>query len=266
MLQVEHVPTLRDQQRIYAIPRGPGRFADYIATITGGVPDACVMPPLISMNPMAREHVAEAVDRLIALDAEAVARDATAEACARLSAAPIDLSLKIGLVVLDDLKGGWTDRRFIELAYRLPRGKAVSTFGWLTAGLWVTEPTSPEGVRATVLSTIYRCAHRHRFGNPSTLREVFLLEGRAACFAGSVGTGLDPDDLAYSREVVAPWLDTDDVPRQFACLFGDAAARSVGYDPLGLSPRAGFALATEDARRAGVSPEAALVGAMSTSA
>jgi hypothetical protein len=33
-----------------------------------------------------------------------------------------------------------------------------------------------------------------------------------------------------------------------ACLFGDAAAKALGYPPQGLSDRAGFALALSEAR------------------
>jgi hypothetical protein len=59
---------------------------------------------------------------------------------------------------------------------------------------------------------------------------------------------LDDVDLAYTAQVIKPHLDTTDYPTLFACLYGDGAANSVGYPPLGLSERAGFALALEEAR------------------
>lgn len=40
----------------------------------------------------------------------------------------------------------------------------------------------------------------------------------------------------------------EDFPTVFTCLFGDEAAKRVGYPPLGLSYRAGCALALADAR------------------
>jgi hypothetical protein len=48
-------------------------------------------------------------------------------------------------------------------------------------------------------------------------------------------------------EVIQPHLDLEHYPTQFACLFGDEAAKAVGYPPLGLSARAGFAVALEKA-------------------
>ena len=64
--------------------------------------------------------------------------------------------------------------------------------------------------------------------------------------AGCTEPALDADDLAYTREVIAPYLDTKDYSTIIACLFGDEAARSLGYSPMGLSQRAGFALALHD--------------------
>ena len=66
-------------------------------------------------------------------------------------------------------------------------------------------------------------------------------------------------DLAYSAEVIQEYRDTRDYPTIFTCLFGDEAARSVGYPPLGLSPRAGLALAHHEARQRGVAPEDVLL-------
>jgi uncharacterized protein YjaZ len=75
-------------------------------------------------------------------------------------------------------------------------------------------------------------------------------EGFAAAMAGCRAPALDPDDLAYTRDVVAPLLDASDRATAIASLFGDKAARDLGYPPQGLSERAGFALALHEARQA----------------
>jgi hypothetical protein len=56
------------------------------------------------------------------------------------------------------------------------------------------------------------------------------------------------DDLANTREVLAPVLNAEDMRTCIECLFGDAAARTLGFTPRGLSPWAGLALALHDAR------------------
>lgn len=73
-------------------------------------------------------------------------------------------------------------------------------------------------------------------------------EGYAMAMAGCSKPLLDDDELEYAREVIAPHLDTKDYPLIMTALFGDVAAASLGYTPLGLSERAGFALALRDAR------------------
>ena len=88
------------------------------------------------------------------------------------------------------------------------------------------------------------------------------MEGLAAVFAGMPNPRLDPEDLDYTAEVLRAYLNARDYPTIFTCLFGDEAARSVGYPPFGLSPRAGLALAHDEARRRGVPPEDILLPAI----
>jgi hypothetical protein len=73
-------------------------------------------------------------------------------------------------------------------------------------------------------------------------------EGQVMALAGCSGPTLDAEDIAYTREVLLPHLDAEDKSICFECLFGDAAARTLGFTPRGLSPWAGLALALQDAR------------------
>jgi hypothetical protein len=57
---------------------------------------------------------------------------------------------------------------------------------------------------------------------------------------------LDDDDIAYARELLTPFLDADDMRTCIECLFGDAAGKTLGFSPRGLSPWAGLALALHD--------------------
>ena len=61
--------------------------------------------------------------------------------------------------------------------------------------------------------------------------------------AGCTGPVLDAEDIAYTREVLIPYLDADDMRTCIECLFGDVAGRTLGFTPRGLSPWAGLALA-----------------------
>ena len=106
------------------------------------------------MNPMGKDHVTVLLDALLDLDAERIAARAVAQAEAELSAEPGDF--KVGLVVADDLMGGWTNRWDYEFNQRFgrPTGPLARSEKprwlkdwWLTGILWSSEPASEQAVR-----------------------------------------------------------------------------------------------------------------------
>jgi hypothetical protein len=88
----------------------------------------------------------------------------------------------------------------------------------------------------------------HQHGPAHTLREMLTQEGHVMALAGCSGLTLEAEDIAYTREVLNPHLSAEDTRTCIECLFGDAAARTLGFTPRGLSPWAGLALALHDAR------------------
>ena len=99
-----------------------------------------------------------------------------------------------------------------------------------------------------MLSCILRAAFIQRNHEAQTLGEMLRQEGEVMCASGCDKPALDDDDLGYTREVLEPYLTRTDQPTVITALFGDEAARQLGYPPLGLSSRAGLALALHDAR------------------
>ena len=244
-MKLSFLPLLQVQRDLYAMPRGMERFREYIKTMTDPETGDLALP-LVAMNPMGKEHVPALIDQYIALGAEDIAQAATAEAAALHT--PSEREYKVGLVVSDDLKGGWTNRWASEFGYRI-EGQAITTRGFITAILWTSEPPSAGRVRDEVLTCIYRVEYLQSHRAPKTLREMLDQEGYAMARAGCTTPKLEDDDLEYTRTVLAPHLDAHDRGTVIPCLFGDAAAAALGYPPQGLSDRAGFALALHDARR-----------------
>jgi hypothetical protein len=233
-MNVEVVPALRAQRDLLDVPRGMERFDAYVRTMIG--PDDAIELPLFLFNPMAREHVAEVLDVMLGFDAEGIARQAAVEAAQRLSG---DGTIEVIAIVIDDARGGWTNRYITDFEVRFTAFSGAPA--WAQAVVWSSEGTDAERFRRTVLSTISRSAHIGAHGNASTLREMLQQEGRAARFAGGPDRELSADDLAYTIEVITPHLDSTERPTQMSCLYGDDAAREVGYEPLGLSSWAGIA-------------------------
>ena len=253
-MNLEYVPLLHQARQLYDLPRGRNRFHEYLRTMRDGDGSGLELPPLVIMNPMAREHVPAMIDRIIAMDADGIAARAVVQAARDLVETPGDF--KIALVVADDLMGGWTNRYASEFDMRFPH-IAISPEGlqpphwshdlWLGAVLWSSESVSERSVHETVLAAIYRAAYLARHGHARTLRDMLAQEGWVMAESGFSEPQLAEEDLAYTRDVISAFLEVGDMRTAIECIFGDAAARSLGFTPRGLSPRAGLALALHDA-------------------
>jgi hypothetical protein len=242
-MNLEFVPLLQVQRDLYRLPRGMERFRAYIRTMVD--PETKdIQLPLSPMNPMGKDHVPALLDEYLAFDADGAAARAVAEAESRLL--NVEGEFKVTLVVSDDAMGGWTNRFSSELVAR-SGSKPIHKRGWITGILWTSEAPSEIAAREEALTAVYRAAHIQQRGFAATLREIMAQEGYAMATAGRQQPSLDDDELEYTREVIAPKLDSKDYPIIITGLFGDVAAASLGYAPLGLSERAGLALALSDA-------------------
>jgi hypothetical protein len=249
-MKLSFLPLLHVQRDLYAMPRGVERFHEYIKTMTDPETGDLALP-LVAMNPMGKEHVPALIDQYLALGAERIAEEAIDvwRAGALAPAETTGHEFKVGLVVSDDLKGGWTNRWASEFSHRF-ESKAFHKRGFLTGLLWTSEPASASKVREAVLTSIYRAHFLETHAAPKELHQMLEQEGYAMARAGCTAPSLDEEDLVYTRSVITPHLHATDRATVIACLFGDAAANALGYPPQGLSDRAGFALALHDARSA----------------
>lgn len=238
-MKLELVPLLGVQRELYQMPRGMERFREYLRTMIDARTGDLELP-LVAMNPMGREHVPAFLDALLALEAERIASAAVADAAATFADVPS--AFRVGLVVSDDARGGWTNRFTSELAHRFEQS-AYAKRGWIVPLFWTSETPTAESVRAEVLACVARAVHVARHGVARTLRERIAQEAFAMRCAGITTPEHDEDELAYTRTVLEPLLERTDMATHVAAFFGDLAAHELGHAPLGLSPRAGLALA-----------------------
>jgi hypothetical protein len=262
-MKLDYVPLLRIQRDIHDLPLGMDRFREYLRTIWTPSDADGERIPMLLMNPMGKGHVAALLDALLALDADRIAARAAEDAATRLADEPGEC--KVALVVADDLKGGGTNRYDYEFTLRFgpadprqrsgppsPVGRDLPRWSkhfWLSCVLWSSEAPSGRAVREAVLTAAHRVAYVQRHGPARALRDMLAQEGQVLAMAGCIGPVLDEEDVAYTREVLAPHLDAGDMRTAVECLFGDAAGRTLGFTSRGLSPWAGLALALHDARR-----------------
>ena len=266
-MKFELVPILEKLRDLYLIPRGPNRFQAYIDLATGGATATkdIPYPPLVTVNPMAKEHALEFVESWISLGAEDVARTVLEGANARLESVEYSRPVKVGLSVLDDLMGGWTNRTFNDAA-RFKTAESLEKTGWICVPLWTSEIPTLEELRTVVLESAFRATFVVQHGDPKSLREMIRQEGLVAAFASRSlefdsleidSLEIDSleinslesarEELEYSRAVIGPHLESTHQPTVIACLYGDDAAKELGYPPLGLSKNAGFQIGLADA-------------------
>jgi hypothetical protein len=251
-MNLEYYPLLQIQRELQGMPRNYARFQQYLRRVKNQYGEDGMLVPLIAANPMAKDHVTALLDAFLALDADRIAARALEEASARLADIPGDA--KVTLVVADDLMGGWTNRYDYEYQHRFqyPGGPPPSLpkwlkHFWLCGYLWSSEPATERAVREAILTPLYRAEYIHRHGQAGNLREMLVQEGEVMSMAGCAGPVLDADDIAYTREVLIPYLDAGDKRTVIECMFGDVAGRTLGFTPRGLSHWAGLALALHDA-------------------
>src|ERR1041385_5252143 len=173
-MDLEFVPLLSIQRDLYRLPRNMERFRAYLKTMVGTSDDLEV--PLVAMNPMAREHVPALIDRLLELRAEDVGAEAVAAARRNVMDRPG--RFKVGIVVSDDLRGGWTNRWASEFGHRFGE-RALYKRGWITPIVWSSEAPDADAVRQEVLTSVYRIAHVERHGMATCLSEMLTQEGTA---------------------------------------------------------------------------------------
>ena len=246
-MELEFVPLLRIQPELYDQPRGLERFRSYLRTMVDARTGDLELP-LVAINPMGRDHVPALLDRLLAAGADGAGAVATQAAAERPATRSVSGRYRVALVLADDAHGCWTNRYQSEFDHRFG-GEALYKRGWITGILWTSEEPTAEAAGREVATAVHRLAHIRRRGPAATLEAMLVQEGEAMAAAGCREPSLGADDLAYTREVMTPYLGAGDRPTAVACLYGDEAARELGYRPLGFSPRAGLALALDTARR-----------------
>ncbi len=244
---------LDDLRDLYRIEDRFRRFEAYVSLSSGkarGGGKARGEPlPLGTFSPMGQRQ-AGYLEQLIAMGAEGlaqVAADEVAEAFADLTD-----RFRLMLVVADVPKNGWTERQLTDAEWRftlkndtLPNTMPTSFDRWVSVLLWTDTEATKAYVESEVRGALYRTLHVRYVGVPRTLGEMMRQEGRVLAYAGCVPK-LDLEEVQYSRVVIASYLQSTEFPVCFAALYGDAAARQVGYDALGLAADAGFQLALHD--------------------
>lgn len=242
-MQFSLMPLLEDMLQLYQIAPGPQRFAAYLALLHGDSQDDLVRP-IGGYNPMAKPHVAAQIADLQALGAEALASaalDRVNKAWAHLHP---HRHLQMGLVLADDLKGGWTFRHTTDYdsTFRL---NALETRDLAATYLWTSEGYSAAQLQHQVAAYALRTVHWLDHPKPATLAEHIAQEqfvARHNPFSPILEPLAQPDLVA---EIIETFGESADYLLILNVLYGDAAVEAIGHPAQGIAePLAGYRWAT----------------------
>lgn len=220
------VPTLVFMAGVYRLPieGGPAspRFRAYAAAAAERVPVA-------GYNPGTPKPVLAAVEALIDAGTEELLAAVAAEIVPGWTTRHGPVGERVAMHVTVATPGMWTDRLATEVDHRF-RGHDPGG-----ALLWFDDPADPASLRPLLIAEVVRALHLARAGPPATLADAVAREGEALAQAGEGGE-LHPA-AAEALEVFGgdPALST-----LVAFLYGDEAARALGFTPLGLGDRVGY--------------------------
>ncbi len=175
--------------------------------------------PVSNYNPMTSKPVLETVEALLAIDAEGIAEE---------------LSEDLTMFITVATPGMWTDRIATEIEHRLrePTGQIL---------LWTEEEVTVAAVRRETIAQVVRMRSSAR-----TTYDVAMREGLAYAMSGGEG---EPDEaVAQALEIVG---EEEAIATKAALLYGDEAAKALGFTPLGLRDHAGYRHCTAMARTQG---------------
>ena len=203
-------------------------------------------------NPMAGPHAFEAVQQLLAIDAERLAYEAASEVAAGCA-----YRGDFTLAVVVSAQGIWTDRLATEVQHRTVAERKA---GHGLVLQWSKEPVSVDCVRREATAEAVRVMWTALHPARPTLASVLAREGLAYALAGSLfGEPTDTDGRRVEEALGVLGTSTD-VGDIAPVLYGDPAATAHGWPTLGIGEHGGsrWAIAHAEASIRGVGAGAVL--------
>lgn len=241
---VQIAPTLETMARIYALSREGGprseRFTSYVALTPTHY-------GLVPYNPMAGDAALLAVQQLLAMDAENVARESAARVVSLC-----EYSRPVTLAISVRSKGLWTDRIATEVDERVTGKERRAHHG--IVNIWSREGFTSEDVVRESVAEVVRVMWHATHGVADTLLRVLTCEGFAYAFHQPAGTfypfePLSPEEAVAVAEAIAMLGDSRQPGDIAGVLYGDDATIEMGYTPLGLPAHVGYRWAVSQARQ-----------------
>ena len=221
-MAVRVTPTLERMATVYRLSKDGGnrspRFVGYVDAAKHGA-------PISGYNPMTSKPVLATIDALIVMRAEA-----RVEAIANETATQLAFLDDVSMHITIAAPGMWTDRLATDVHHRLAANDPRALLWWYDDAL------SVERLEAEAIAHTVRMVTTLRDGAPASLRAAVAQEGAAGAMSGAAGCF----DRGAAEALTVLGGDSS-LAAMVAFLYGDAAAVAMGFLPLGLGDRVGYA-------------------------
>jgi len=241
-MQFEVLPLLEIMLDFYQKPRNRGRFEDYLRLLYNKDKNQLLLP-LPLFNPMAKDHVIDKLGALKQLDLENLMGQAVQEVNTELKRLKLPpQSIRFAFSLADDLRGGWTNRYSTDYGNTFQAKGLLNRKFW-TCIFWTSEHYDQQLLQHRIRQNLWRCVYQIQHHFPNTLFEHLAQEAFVQSkIPGAVWEG-DSARYALVLDFIKTHRENTDLPKLITFFYGDVAAESLGYAPLGIPKNTGFQLA-----------------------
>lgn len=228
-------PIIDTMLELYAQPRNPKRFADYLSMLRDG-PKGDMVLPIAGFNPMAKDHATEKLQELKALQAEELIQNTLAEInwthAKELKKHKGEIQVVLNLA--DDWKGAWTNRYTTDYDSKF-KLNAFVTRQFCVPHIWTSETYSEEQIIRRARDYVFRTIHWLKKPKPSTLSDHIEQEIWVARQSLTSPKHYDKHAFQLRHDFLRAHGNSDDYGLIFNFLYGDAASDSLGFQSYGLT-------------------------------
>jgi hypothetical protein len=241
VIRFELLPVIDTMIELYQKPLSVERFKEYLNILNGG-DSAELLVPISGFNPMAQDHVLQALTELKKLNAEDIANEELLKINEEVPLDPHASIFKVALNLSDDLKGGWTNRFSSDYQSKFKISGYFSRNFCLPV-LWTSDIFSEELIRERVREYVFRTIYWSEFSKPETLRDHIFQEKFVAEKLGSISS-ITLNQFAELSTFYNQHKLSEEYHVIFSFLYGDKASISLGNANMGIEPEfAGFEFA-----------------------
>lgn len=230
------ISILETIKSLYKLPLSK-RFEQYLFLLQGDQKNKLILP-ISGFNPMAKEIAIAKLESLIALNAEAIAKEQIEHINKRFSLSGLP-KIDVGINLIDDIQGAWSNFYTTNFKSKFDF-KGLYNQNFCCPFFWVSEDLNERIIQERIESYLLRSIYFHKNRPLDTLAEL-LMQEEFVWSNRQVQSSLKPDfDHKMVKRLFNEHKNDVTYAMKFNFFYGDEASKSLSYTTFGFPPNAGF--------------------------